>query len=454
METLTGQTLLNRYFLRELVGSGGMADVYLAWDQLRNAKMAVKVLRRDLGTNSRFFDRFANEAEILRKLEHPNIVRLFEFEQDGQVAFIVMQWVEGSNLRQVLTNSRQPLSLEDCSRVLGAVCSALHYAHENKIYHCDIKPANIMLDIKGNTFDTLLTDFGVAQLAETSGGGGTPTYMAPEQFTNETIDARTDVYALGVTLFEVLTGGTTPYRGLAPSSEGSTTRERIAWEHLNSRPPSLLAINPKYSPALEKVILTAMQKQPDKRFSSALSFYDAFEKARSTLPKGAGNGVPDYRSILSRLSSTATTFATTALNKLSENSQQSAVQHGTQGDLQNHHTPSLTQRKQTQTSGLQVIGRGAYLYCRAGLWAGQRIPVPLGETSIGRGSQAQIKLQDGTVSRKHASLIRTNRAVYIRDDGSSFGTFVNGRRIYAPILLKERDVIQIGAQQVFEYMKA
>src|SRR5690606_100330 len=128
-------------------------------------------------------------------------------------------------------------------------------------------PANIMLDIKGNTFDTLLTDFGVAQFAESSGSGGTPAYMAPEQFTGDTIDARTDVYALGVTLFEVLTGGTTPYRGLAPSSEGSTTRERIAWEHLNCQPPSLLAINPKYSPAMEKVILTAMQKQPDKRYS-------------------------------------------------------------------------------------------------------------------------------------------------------------------------------------------
>ena len=101
MATLAGQTLLGRYFLRELVGSGGMADVYLAWDQLRNAKMAVKVLRRDLGTNSRFFDRFANEADILRKLEHPNIVRLFEYEQDDGIAFIVMQWVEGSNLRQV-----------------------------------------------------------------------------------------------------------------------------------------------------------------------------------------------------------------------------------------------------------------------------------------------------------------------------------------------------------------
>jgi pSer/pThr/pTyr-binding forkhead associated (FHA) protein len=87
------------------------------------------------------------------------------------------------------------------------------------------------------------------------------------------------------------------------------------------------------------------------------------------------------------------------------------------------------------------------------LWAGHKIPVPLGETSIGRGTQAQIKLQDGTVSRKHASLIRTNRAVYIRDDGSTFGTFVNGRRISAPTQLKEHDVIQIGAQLVFEYVK-
>lgn len=453
METLTGRTLLGRYFLRELVGSGGMADVYSAWDQQRNTKMAVKVLRRDLSSNARFFDRFANEADILRKLEHPNIVRLFEFEQEGQIAFIVMQWVDGSNLRQVLTNSRQPLSLDDCSKVFEAVCSALHYAHENRIYHCDIKPANIMLDIKGNTFDTLLTDFGVAQLAETTGGGGTPAYMAPEQFTGDAIDARTDVYALGVTLFELLTGGITPYRGLAPSSEGSTTKERIAWEHLNSQPPSLLAINPNYSPAMEKVILTAMQKQPDKRFPSALSFYDAFEKARASSPRGTTSVGSDYRSILSRISNSASNFATMALNKLSENNQPSTIRRDTQGNAQSQHTPPNIPRKETQTSGLQVIGRGSYLYCRAGLWAGHKIPVPLGETSIGRGTQAQIKLQDGTVSRKHASLIRTNRAVYIRDDGSTFGTFVNGRRISAPTQLKEHDVIQIGAQLVFEYVK-
>lgn len=453
METLSGRTLLNRYFLRELVGSGGMADVYLAWDQLRNAKLAIKVLRRDLGTNPRFFDRFATEADILRKLEHPNIVRLFDFERDGEIAFIVMQWVDGSNLRQILTNSKRILSLEDCSRILGSVCSALHYAHENEIFHCDIKPANIMLDIKGNTFDTLLTDFGVAQLADNVVGGGTPTYMAPEQFTGGEIDARTDVYALGVSLYEILSGGNTPYKGIAPLSEGSTTRERIAWEHLYSPPPSLFSVNPNCSLAMERVVLTAMQKNPQNRFSSVMSFLNAFEQAKLTMVSEATPVNNDVRLLISQFTQQTKSVTTTIFDKFFGN--ESVEQR-----------PSPFEHKETQkandtihlkasqtTTGLNVLGRNHYLYSRSGLYAGQKLPIRMGETIIGRGTQVQLKLNEATVSRRHATIIRTARGVYIRDDGSTLGTFVNGKRILNPTLLKAGDIIQIGSQQIFEYTK-
>ena len=450
---MSGRTLLNRYFLRELVGSGGMADVYLAWDQLRNAKMAIKVLRRDLGGNPHFFDQFASEADILGKLEHPNIVRLFDFERDGEIAFIVMQWVDGSNLRQILTSTKKILSLEDCSRILGSVCSALHYAHENKIFHCDIKPANIMLDIKGNTFDTLLTDFGVAQLADNVVGGGTPTYMAPEQFTGGEIDARTDVYALGVSLYEILSGGNTPYKGIAPRSEGSTTRERIAWEHLYSPPPSLTSANPDCSMAMERVVLTAMQKNPQIRFPSAMSFLNAFEQARSTMVSEAPHVNNDVISLISQFTQQTKSVTTTIIDKFlgNENVDQ-RPSAGVHKEIQKAIDPVNPKGSQTST-GLNVLGRNHYLYSRSGLYVGRRFAIQMGETVIGRGTQVQLKLNDATVSRRHATIIRTARGVYIRDDGSTLGTFVNGRRILNPALLKVGDVIQIGTQQIFEYTK-
>src|SRR3972149_67516 len=162
MPELLDATLLDRYFLRKHVGSGGTADVYLAWDKLRSTKMAIKVLRRDLANNSRFFQMFAREAELLRKLEHPSIVRLYEFERDGENVFIVMDWIEGINLRQAIVNQKRPFTMEETLPILQPVCSALNYAHQNQVFHCDIKPANILLHADGKVF---LTDFGVARLS-------------------------------------------------------------------------------------------------------------------------------------------------------------------------------------------------------------------------------------------------------------------------------------------------
>ena len=173
-------------FLREQIGSGGMADVYQAWDNLRATRMAIKVLRRDLAQSARFNRMFEQEAELLRKLEHPNIVRLYEFDKEGDVVFIVMDWVEGTNLRQAINDRKKPFSLEEVSQILQPVCAALNYAHQNMVFHCDVKPGNIMVDAGGTVY---LTDFGIAQYLSSSDRGalhaGTPAYMAPEQIRGE-----------------------------------------------------------------------------------------------------------------------------------------------------------------------------------------------------------------------------------------------------------------------------
>ena len=142
MASLTGKTLINRYYLREKVGSGGMADVYQAWDNLRSTRLAVKILRRDLVVNPQYIRLFNQEASLYKELEHPNIVRIYGFEREGDIRFIVMDWVSGSSLSDLIAKSRKPMNVEKISQILGPLCSALHYAHNNKVFHCDVKPGN------------------------------------------------------------------------------------------------------------------------------------------------------------------------------------------------------------------------------------------------------------------------------------------------------------------------
>jgi serine/threonine protein kinase len=449
MSTLIGQTLLDRYFLQELVGSGGMADVFLGWDRIRFSKMAIKVLRRDLNNDPLFLEQFSKEADILRVLEHPNIVRLYEFKQDGDLFFIVMDWVDGSDLRKILKSKKGNISISLISHILESVSSALHYAHENHIYHCDIKPANIMLHTDGRV---LLTDFGVAFMAHGAKGGGTPSYMAPEQFTDGNIDARTDVYALGITLYEIFSGGNLPYRGESRESKGTTPRERIEWEHLYLPPPPIRYYNPTISPEVEGVISTAINKKPEKRFNSTLALRDAFEKARI-----ASNN-SDKLINIEKNDDINGARVDQSSNSIASRNRLNPVEKP--HEPTNRYTPPQPYNHDlgAQISGfIEKLGFSQNkvseprLICRSGQYSGQTISIPIGEIILGRGSQSYIKISEGSVSRNHASLIRSKRGVYIRNNSNNLGTYVNGRMINGPVLLMDRDVIQIGYQQIFEF---
>ena len=416
MSRLTGQTLLNRYFLREHAGSGGMADVYQAWDNVRSTRLAIKVLRRDLSINPRFFKMFANEAEILRKLEHPNIVRVYDFEREGDLVFIIMDWVDGKSLKEAIDNRKQPYTFDDLSAILQPICSALYYAHQNQVYHCDVKPANILLHTDGRI---MLSDFGVAHLAAESTGGGTAPYMAPEQFFSGLVDGRTDVYSLGVTLYEILSGGNLPFRGDSSQSQGTTARERIAWEHINLPLPALKQYNKKISPAIENVVTTALQKDPNQRYTNTMDFREAFEHAR--MQRGRG-GTPS-----------------TLL--------QSGIQVPRKKTQQQH--LRVEKKKQPRRRGHKQ--KVPHLYCRSGERAGQSIPVTAQGLTIGRSSQNVVQIRERSVSRAHTLLWSTDRGVYIRDENSALGTYVNSQRINQPSQLHHGDVIQIGYYQLFEF---
>ena len=428
MNELIGTTLKEQYFLRELAGSGAMAEVYLAWDSLRATKMAVKILRRDLASNHQFYQAFEKEAKLLSDLQHPNIVRLYEFGREGDIVFIVMAWVDGGNLRQRIDELRRPFTLPETAQILQPICSALNFAHNNPkpAFHCDIKPSNIMLHENGR--DVFLADFGVARLASEKGGGGTPPYMAPEQFSRN-VGAKTDIYALGVTVYEMLSGGKLPYHGDS-SSPGTTTRAKYEWEHNNLPLPPLGQFNHSLPQTIIGVVSRALQKEPRLRFDSALAFWEAFDRARNSAPSVAISPPPTERP----------TFLEPLPSK--------------QQNVGRPAPPIPPPQPRVSPRAMTPVRPGVpHIYGRSGEMSGQSLPVLKQGLKIGRGASCNVQLHERSVSRSHATIFTTKRGIYVRDDGSALGTLVNGKRIppNAPMALHHGDVIQIGFYQIFEF---
>ncbi|MBN2503211.1 MAG: protein kinase [Anaerolineales bacterium] len=275
MTTLVGKTLANRYRLDEFIGRGGMADVYKAWDSHRNTYLAVKVLQADLALDKVFMRRFEREGQLLAHLQHPNIVRYYGLERADNLAFLLLDYVDGVSLKQLIGESLGPLPGNRARSVFQAVCVALQFAHNEGLVHCDIKPANILIDTKGRV---LLSDFGIARLSSdptsTLAGSGSPAYMAPEQINQQNALPQTDIYALGVVLYEMLTAGERPFTGERAQITGSTV-QKVTWEHLNLPPIPPTTFNPDIPPALENVVMRCLQKDPTRRYASALDFLNA-----------------------------------------------------------------------------------------------------------------------------------------------------------------------------------
>lgn len=415
MNNLVNTVLQDRYFLRQLVGSGGMADVYLAWDRMRASQMAIKVLRPDLANDERAWTTFKKEAHFLQELRHPNIVRFYDVGQDGNLFFIVMEWVDGTDLKRAIQDRKQPYGADDAGQILAPLSRALHFAHQSKAYHCDIKPANVLIRKLDN--EVFLTDFGVSRWKFDRRGGGTPAYMAPELFAGADVTERTEVYALGITLYEMLSGSL-PFRGES-KSPGSTSRERIAWEHNNAPLPPLQQSNPALSQTIVAVIQKALNKDPKQRFANIMDLWTTFDSARS----GAASAGPagEAKTILAPLPEISEVRPATPKSPF----------------------PPVTPGKK--------VGQ-PHLIALAGEHARNTISIPRDGLGIGRSRGNQLVLSERSVSRQHATILWTRRAFYIRDENSSLGTYLNGRRINAggTVVLSHGDHITI-ASQVFEF---
>jgi hypothetical protein len=257
------------------MGAGGMSEVYRAFDPRLEREVAIKVLSPALAGQAGFLERFRREARAAARLDHPNVLPIFDFGEERGVTYVVMPLVEGGTLRDRLVE-RGVCSLRESLTILSQVALALHEAHRHGLVHRDVKPANILLTPNGRA---LLADFGIAcaiadthdmGLTQNGMGIGTPEYMAPEQARGEVIDHRADVYALGIVLFQVLTGQV-PFNdvdGLA-----------IAYQQVYEPPPAPRRLNPTIPPAVEDVILKALAKAPDERFQTAAAFAAALDEA-------------------------------------------------------------------------------------------------------------------------------------------------------------------------------
>jgi serine/threonine protein kinase len=275
MTNLIGQTFLERYRVEEFIGRGGMAEVYKVWDSTRSVHLAMKLLREDIAEDKVFLRRFKREARTLSNLQHPNIVRFYGLEQDNDLAFMLMDYVEGTTLRKEIFRAKRPFPPERVLEIMRPVCSALHYAHQMGMVHCDAKPGNIMIESSGRV---LVTDFGIARMTDaataTMVGIGTPAYMAPEQVQGENPSPRTDIYALGVLLFEMLTGGERPFTGELADTTGSTG-EKVRWEKIHLEPPSPRKWNAEISAELESIVLRCLAKDPAERYSNTIELLNA-----------------------------------------------------------------------------------------------------------------------------------------------------------------------------------
>jgi serine/threonine protein kinase len=272
---LIGKTI-GKYQIQELLGRGGMGSIYRASHPTLDRDVAIKLIHLDKATDPHMAERFRREARVVAALRHAGIVQIYDFDIEADMLYMVMEYVPGESLAQRLDGIQAQggrLPLDEALRLFKAIAEAAAYAHRQGVVHCDLKPGNVLLSTTGLP---ILTDFGISKfisgqrLTVTGDIMGTPHYMAPEQAAGGNVSTHTDVYGLGVILYELVTG-VLPFNG--------DTSMSIAFKHVYEAPPPPRRLNPEISPALEQVILTAIAKAPTDRYPTARELLTALEAA-------------------------------------------------------------------------------------------------------------------------------------------------------------------------------
>jgi len=266
---------LDHYEIENVVAQSGMAAIYRARDLRTGQTVAIKVPHFEVESDPLLFDRFKREEEIGKRLNHPGVMKVFDTGERSRV-YMVMEWIDGKLLRRILTEEKK-LSVERATRLTIEICEALSYIHEHGVVHRDLKPENIMVDAEGHI---KLIDFGIASCAGTrrltfgklTRTLGTADYISPEQVRSKRGDGRSDIYAMGVMLYEMLTGDV-PFQGPSPLA--------VMNDRLLNDPMPPRELNPEISAELQEIIYRALEREPQDRYTNAWEFADDLRKPGS-----------------------------------------------------------------------------------------------------------------------------------------------------------------------------
>jgi serine/threonine protein kinase len=275
--SVIGSKFADRYEILEDLGEGGMGRVYRVIDKQIDEEVALKVLRPEIAADEKTIDRFRNELKLARKISHANVCRMYHLGIEDDIPYITMEYVSGEDLGAVIRRKGR-LDVKEAVTLAGQVSAGLAEAHRLGVVHRDLKPQNIMIDRAGRA---RILDFGIARTVETTGSTetgmfiGTPDYMSPEQVSGQHVDQRSDIYSVGIILFEMLTGRR-PFLGDTPLA--------IALKHKTAPPPDPRELNPGIPEALGRVILKCLEKEPEKRYADGKELFEELiniEKALS-----------------------------------------------------------------------------------------------------------------------------------------------------------------------------
>lgn len=394
-EPLIGQSL-NRYKITVLIGEGGIGSVYKAADTVLQRDVAIKVMNPELSKRSDFRERFLNEARLAARLDHPNIVQVHDFAEEGDLLYIVMEYIPGDNLRkmlQTLKAQKKWVILTEAVQIVIQVAQAIEYVHSQGVLHRDIKPDNLMLKpepIGGLPYRIIITDLGLARLtngemlSEENISMGTPAYMSPEQALGQKMDERSDVYSVGVLLFELCVGRL-PF-------PAKTLQEAIRY-HTQEPVPLPRSIRPDLPEALELIILKALEKDPSRRFTNAGELVQALEKT-----------LPDITQSLYTPADTGDTVSLVTQYDLTPYS----------GDGQGVTYPQVSQD---------------YIEVLLPDHSTRMVQIKPGGTTIGRDPSNDIVLDSPKISRQHSRVQFDGTKYWISDLNSKNGTYIANDRL-------------------------
>jgi tRNA A-37 threonylcarbamoyl transferase component Bud32 len=499
-QEMIGKTIAGRYHILEVIGLGGAGTVYKALDARLQKVVALKMLSHHFTHDAEFKRRFQQEALVMAPLNHPNIVQVYDYGEADGLSYLVMEYIEGTSLEHFLSE-RKPLAVDYAIEIIRQVGKALSYAHRQGIIHRDLKPSNILISRDGRI---LLSDLGLAiapggrTITDIGTIVGTPAYMSPEQAMGKPVDARSDIYSLGLILYQLLTGRL-PFSTDSPGS--------MLYAHVHESPPPLRWFNPAVPPLVEQAVLKALAKDPKQRYQTVDEFVAVLSlSVRAMVPAPAltekyspspppyaaarpsymvgcawqlilvgflgtvalvavfgptlGNWVQSQPllTLLATLAAVIVVSVALIVRRVSYRVRAEVLAAPPPSPAVAPPIPAQPRRVESQPTGETIPyaeppvagtfllqrepSAMAWLLVLNGPHRGRHFPLA-DSVAIGREVGCDVVLDDPTASRQHARMRLENSRFYIYDLASSNGTFVNGVKVMKQEL-RDRDEIRIG----------